>query len=664
MATIFNKEYYISELQDAGALKDETKAKGKNKSPQKNVQRGLIKVTNIKIGQVLAAIALDSFSNDVILKWIRVGRKITPLIEEQFYMYEQLALYLQNSVQQKNVEKWKTLLNESKFVWPSDKYEGWSKIFGNEPELLAGVEFKPYLSDNGDDNDNEVEDDNEVDHDKSECKISEPKEMVEVSKIHKVPLKEGDSSKEIDGNSKFEDLSGDRDENDKEVKGDSEFDNDGSKCNELTSSEMKNDTKMISTENHTKSEESKSVENGKISGPKEKTVVCKIDNVAIKGSVRSKEGVADDSSKADDMSGDGVVNEEEKEISNDESNLNESILLEKENASQTKINTSKIDDTDNKKEAIITKSFTESEGNLSVKHVQTSELKQISNVSNKDLTKKVRDNSKESNVNSKAEEKSQISIKSKSKEATKAQNSGDITETDEFCFEDFSMEIGEDFIEGDEKKVSEDDDDEDEIWIEDKDNISQEDIVDKNKEHNNHEFNEQKNSKKTKNKKSLKKNCEKEIESQNKDIELEMKEQLSEEISELPEQEDAGAISDDGECAEPSPKKRKKELSSKKKRGETAADDESKVDLTADPDVEETIDLLEGYDSLLTDSMMQGIEEEEKVVEKKRPRRLSTTDSRDSKGSCYEPHGRRESQDSKDSREPQILEVSFPKVSL
>merc|ERR1711915_380311 len=96
--------------------------------------------------------------NDAILKWIRAGRKMTPLIEEQFYMYEQLADYLQNSVPPDDIEEWKTLLNESKFVWPTGKFEGWAKIFGKEPQLLAGIEFKPYVSESEEDNE-EVEND-------------------------------------------------------------------------------------------------------------------------------------------------------------------------------------------------------------------------------------------------------------------------------------------------------------------------------------------------------------------------------------------------------------------------------------------------------------------------------------------------------------------------
>merc|ERR1711915_482798 len=96
--------------------------------------------------------------NDAILKWIRAGRKMTPLIEEQFYMYEQLADYLQNSVPPDDIEEWKTLLNESKFVWPTGKFEGWAKIFGKGPQLLAGIEFKPYVSESEEDNE-EVEND-------------------------------------------------------------------------------------------------------------------------------------------------------------------------------------------------------------------------------------------------------------------------------------------------------------------------------------------------------------------------------------------------------------------------------------------------------------------------------------------------------------------------
>merc|ERR1711915_144243 len=58
----------------------------------------LEKVQNITIGLVIAVKSLNSFENHNILSWIRKGRKVTELIEDQFALYDKLSIYLQNNV--------------------------------------------------------------------------------------------------------------------------------------------------------------------------------------------------------------------------------------------------------------------------------------------------------------------------------------------------------------------------------------------------------------------------------------------------------------------------------------------------------------------------------------------------------------------------------------
>ena len=101
-------DYFISQLLEEGAIR--------NVSDKK-----LDKVLNISIGLVLAAMAVGSFSDTEILKWVHKGKKMTPLIQEQYDMFRELAGYLINCVDEEDVESWKELLNSCKYICPTKK---------------------------------------------------------------------------------------------------------------------------------------------------------------------------------------------------------------------------------------------------------------------------------------------------------------------------------------------------------------------------------------------------------------------------------------------------------------------------------------------------------------------------------------------------------------
>ena len=67
--------------------------------------------------------AVGSFSDTEILKWVHKGKKMTPLIQEQYDMFRELAGYLINCVDEEDVESWKELLNSCKYICPTKKTE-------------------------------------------------------------------------------------------------------------------------------------------------------------------------------------------------------------------------------------------------------------------------------------------------------------------------------------------------------------------------------------------------------------------------------------------------------------------------------------------------------------------------------------------------------------
>ncbi|CAL4185275.1 unnamed protein product, partial [Meganyctiphanes norvegica] len=130
---VFSKEYFLLQLENTGAIKDT-----KNK---KVSQRSLVKVTNISIGLVLAAFALDEFPDQEVIKWIRKGRKLTDILSEQFNLYKNLSKYLMNDVKLKGkcIEKWKTILNLP-YVWPTKgEQNDWCKLFGYVPDFCEDM---------------------------------------------------------------------------------------------------------------------------------------------------------------------------------------------------------------------------------------------------------------------------------------------------------------------------------------------------------------------------------------------------------------------------------------------------------------------------------------------------------------------------------------------
>ncbi|CAL4143645.1 unnamed protein product, partial [Meganyctiphanes norvegica] len=128
----FNKDYFLLELQKATAIKK------LDENDSDSVQ--LEKVTNVTIGLVLAAKSIKIFDNHIILNWIRKGRKLTALIEEQFALYDTLSSYLQKNVNiEEDFQEWKQILNNTKYVFPANEKKGWALIFGDTPIFLEKV---------------------------------------------------------------------------------------------------------------------------------------------------------------------------------------------------------------------------------------------------------------------------------------------------------------------------------------------------------------------------------------------------------------------------------------------------------------------------------------------------------------------------------------------
>ncbi|CAL4072345.1 unnamed protein product [Meganyctiphanes norvegica] len=128
----FNKDYFLLELQTASAIK--------NLEENDSDSFQLEKVTNVTIGLVLAAKSLKIFDSNIILNWIRKGRKLTPLIEKQFALYDTLSIYLQNNVNiEEDIQEWKQILNNTKYVFPAKDKKGWALIFGDTPIFLEKV---------------------------------------------------------------------------------------------------------------------------------------------------------------------------------------------------------------------------------------------------------------------------------------------------------------------------------------------------------------------------------------------------------------------------------------------------------------------------------------------------------------------------------------------
>ncbi|CAL4159484.1 unnamed protein product, partial [Meganyctiphanes norvegica] len=134
--SIFNTDYFKSQLEDIGALKKCTAGN--------DDQKTLVKVPYLTVGLVLAAKTLGTFSDSDIVKWIRKGRKVTPTVTEQLMKYNELADYLMNEVEEVDANKWKDILNKTLYIWPSaGNKDNWSKIFGDKtPEICKKIDNK------------------------------------------------------------------------------------------------------------------------------------------------------------------------------------------------------------------------------------------------------------------------------------------------------------------------------------------------------------------------------------------------------------------------------------------------------------------------------------------------------------------------------------------
>merc|ERR1711915_881571 len=85
--------------------------------------------------------SLNLFENHIILNWIRKGRKLTSLIEEQFDLYNKLFIYLLNNIcKEDDFQEWKEILDNTKYVYPANEKEGWAQIFGETPNILEKVD--------------------------------------------------------------------------------------------------------------------------------------------------------------------------------------------------------------------------------------------------------------------------------------------------------------------------------------------------------------------------------------------------------------------------------------------------------------------------------------------------------------------------------------------
>ena len=99
---MFNRFYFIGQLREYGILQVMQEGKNRKKFYLKRTQ-------NISVGSVLAAFAIESFTDVEILKWLKLGQKITPLFEKQFSLYRKLSSYLMGQVNQSDVKTWKDI---------------------------------------------------------------------------------------------------------------------------------------------------------------------------------------------------------------------------------------------------------------------------------------------------------------------------------------------------------------------------------------------------------------------------------------------------------------------------------------------------------------------------------------------------------------------------
>jgi len=180
-----NVDYFISQLEDAGALK-------KN-PPGKIDQKTLVKVSNLSVGLVLAAKAVGTFSDSDIVRWIRKGARITPPATEQLLKYNELAYYLINQVEEADVNKWKDVLSNTRYICPSgENKDKWCKVFGDKAP--AGLCNKI-------DCDLKIKVESEIDlSDKLIKKETKegcvPKEEIKMEKSEEVKLKQVEKNKE------------------------------------------------------------------------------------------------------------------------------------------------------------------------------------------------------------------------------------------------------------------------------------------------------------------------------------------------------------------------------------------------------------------------------------------------------------------------------------
>ncbi|CAL4145019.1 unnamed protein product, partial [Meganyctiphanes norvegica] len=134
--SIFNKEYYVTKLRDAGGIK--------SRNVKGVIQMCLLKIPTLTVGLVLAARTI--FPVHAVLKWIKLGLKMTPEFERQFTLFAQLAEYLKEHVEDDDIEEWKKIMDETKYTLPAEGDMGWAYIFQQVPELCLKVKEKSSKS--------------------------------------------------------------------------------------------------------------------------------------------------------------------------------------------------------------------------------------------------------------------------------------------------------------------------------------------------------------------------------------------------------------------------------------------------------------------------------------------------------------------------------------
>ncbi|CAL4130325.1 unnamed protein product, partial [Meganyctiphanes norvegica] len=130
-----DRKILIKLLADAGGLKSRI---AKNTlQPQKT----LVRIKNVTVGQVLAAIAMN-FPYEYIANWIRKGSQFTEALKLQLSLYEFLLKYICENIVSNDVMKWMDLLNY-KYVGPENK-EGWAMIFGSMPDVCKDINVEDF----------------------------------------------------------------------------------------------------------------------------------------------------------------------------------------------------------------------------------------------------------------------------------------------------------------------------------------------------------------------------------------------------------------------------------------------------------------------------------------------------------------------------------------